>query len=83
MRDLAIDDIDMRAKNTERLLKTVDSVGDLIKDMKKQSKINFYIGLFMSVFFIFITTFRIARDALDFKQLFNASCTYYEVGNEV
>lgn len=40
----ALDDVDLRKKNTERLVNSVGEVGDFFKELKKQNRITFIIA---------------------------------------
>lgn len=51
----AIDDIDLRKKNTEQIVNSVNNIGEHFKELKKQNRINFIVGLITSlIMLIFI-----------------------------
>jgi len=114
----ALDNIDLRKNNTKKVIDAVDNVGKHFKELKKQNRVNFIIGLSTSliillflgciVYSVFNTkgsfidnivdrdamihryvcyyynynvTFRMASQAVDFKELFgdNISCRYWEI----
>lgn len=44
-----IDDIDLRKKNTERIVNSLGEVGDHFKELKKQNRLTFIIGIITSL----------------------------------